>query len=291
MGRRKPEEERGGRRGRIRIPHRAIFMGLTDLSIHPSVRPSLCPSIHPSQLQGSSAPQMWNGTPRSGERTRAPPAHPQPLTWLRRSGHDSSSAQPPASSGHRDGDGARPAPRHPPAPGHPHVPNFLRQFPPRGERTTKRKRGETGTVTSAPTTWPRGPCAPRGAGRRDTAVWDVTRVAEPRVGSASPPCPGVINATAPRVPPEAVGVPVGVQRLQVLPIEDALAAARTHGQVGPYGTGLSPRVLSRPHHVLLLPLRHRSHPPVLHRSMHRFPRVSNLGTRSPRSCSRRWGWG
>ena len=64
-------------------------------------------------------------------------------------------------------------------------------------------------------------------------MWDVTRVAEPRMSSVSPPCPRVINVTVPRVPPEAVGVPVGVQRLQVLPIEDALAAARTHGQVGP----------------------------------------------------------
>lgn len=51
--------------------------------------------------------------------------------------------------------------------------------------------------------------------------------------------------------PEAVGVPVGVQRLQVLPIVDALPAARTHRQVGPWmergdtkGTGLSPCHLS-----------------------------------------------
>lgn len=61
----------------------------------------------------------------------------------------------------------------------------------------------------------------------------VTRAAVSPLSPLSPVSP-------PRVPPEAVGVPVGVQRLQVLPVVDALAAARTHRQVAPWGTGLSP---------------------------------------------------
>lgn len=79
-----PRRRGGGRRGRIRIPHRAIFMGLTDLSIHPSVRPSLCPSIplsvHPPiPAPGKQrTPDVERHPTERGEDTSTPSPPPAP---------------------------------------------------------------------------------------------------------------------------------------------------------------------------------------------------------------------
>lgn len=199
------------------------------------------------------------------------PARPDPiaLTWLRRSGRGSSSAPPPASSPRRGGPPRSPrCTRHPqphrvprcvlatpcasPTQNLPPSPPPLR-LPPLELREGAIKRGNReggGWVTSAPRTLSPGRKGQRGG----TAGYRQQR---PLPGSACTPllqvpqaqghgmsqcqsrgvrCPcrrGARQCPQGHLLPEAVSVPVGVQRLQVLPIVDALPTARTHRQVGP----------------------------------------------------------